>query len=64
MQAAYLFAKELIVINGKKFEAENSNRSNYTNVLLKQFIKRRDGYTDEHLQSMEKKMKTNSMTVV
>ena len=47
-----LFGKELIVIDGSKFEAVNSNRRNYTKEQLRQLIQKIEGYIDEYFQTL------------
>jgi transposase len=48
-----LFGKELIVIDGSKFEAVNSNRRNYTKEQLRQLIQKIEGYIDEYFQTLD-----------
>lgn len=47
-----LFGKELIAIDGSKFEAVNSNRRNYTKSKLQKLIKEIDDYIDDYLHTL------------
>ncbi len=49
-----LFGKELIAIDGSKFEAVNSNCRNYTKRQLEQLIGKIDGYIDDYLAALDK----------
>lgn len=48
-----LFGKELIAIDGSKFEAVNSNHRNYTRKKLRKLIQKIEVYIDEYFQVLE-----------
>lgn len=48
-----LFGKELIGIDGSKFEAVNSNHRNYTRKKLRRLIEQIDVYLDEYFQALD-----------